>query len=311
MKRMSDVAAALERAFDGLVDAVAGVAPGWLVLGVALHLLNQVARGRGWHAVVAAACAEDAAPRRRDAVAAWVAGAGAGGVVSARGGDAVRVLVLARRMPGETQPRAADRHAGRRVRGGDARWARRRCSRSACGRRRARASARRPRPASTCSPRCSPSPASTCSPAARPRPRLPGQRRARLRAAALPEGLRARTCCRGSWPAACCRLAALACFLAAFGLPATPAAVLLVVFAQCSGRLVPFSPASVGAGAAILAATFEPVTGQAVPPSQLAAFFVGTSTVLTVVGTALALAICWRGSGLGEGRGRAGAGWAA
>ncbi len=38
--------------------------------------------------------------RRRDAIAAWVAGAGAGGVVSARGGDAVRVLVLARRSPG-------------------------------------------------------------------------------------------------------------------------------------------------------------------------------------------------------------------
>ena len=88
------------------------------------------------------------------------------------------------------------------------------------------------------------------------------------------------------------RLAALACFLAAFALPATPAAVLLVVFAQCSGRLVPVLAGLVGAGAAILAATFEPVTGTAVPASQVAAFFVGTSTVLTVVGTALALAIC-------------------
>src|ERR671916_620735 len=60
---MSDAVAALERALAGLVDAVAGVAPGWLVLGVALHLANQVARGRG--------------------------------------GDAVRVLLLARRMPGK------------------------------------------------------------------------------------------------------------------------------------------------------------------------------------------------------------------
>ena len=64
----------------------------------------------------------------------------------------------------------------------------------------------------------------------------------------------------------CLRLVALACFLAAFGLPATLGAVLLVVFAQCSGRLIPFSPATVGAGAAILAASFEPVTGTAVPP---------------------------------------------
>src|SRR5215207_9055814 len=97
---MPDVVSALERALSGLVDAVAGVSPGWLVLGVLLHLANQVARGRGWYSIVCNASA-DAPPRRRDVLAAWVAGAGAGGVVSARGGDAVRVLVLARRMPGK------------------------------------------------------------------------------------------------------------------------------------------------------------------------------------------------------------------
>src|SRR3954465_15084619 len=96
---MPDVVSAIERALAGLVDAVAGVAPGWLVLGVVLHLANQVARGRGWYAIVRSSCAEP--PRKRDAIAAWVAGAGAGGVVSARGGDAVRGLVLAPRMPGK------------------------------------------------------------------------------------------------------------------------------------------------------------------------------------------------------------------
>ena len=98
---MDDVVAALERALAGLVDAVSGVTMGWLVLGVALHLANQLARGRGWHSVVRRACTDDETPRRRDVVAAWVAGAGAGGVVSARGGDAVRVLVLSRKMPGK------------------------------------------------------------------------------------------------------------------------------------------------------------------------------------------------------------------
>jgi hypothetical protein len=97
-----------------------------------------------------------------------------------------------------------------------------------------------------------------------------------------------------------CRLGALACFLAAFGLPASFAAVLLVTAAQSGGRLVPFAPASVGAGAAMLAATFAPVTGTAVPAGELAAFFVGTSVVLTVVGTVLTLtislhAVRWRG----------------
>ena len=79
-------------------------AGGWLLLGVALHLANQVTRGRGWFALVRTACDGRCGLRRRDAIAAWVAGAGAGGLVSARGGDAVRVLLLRRRLPDEGCP---------------------------------------------------------------------------------------------------------------------------------------------------------------------------------------------------------------
>ncbi len=293
MRRMSELASALERAFDGLVDAVGGVSPGWLVLGVALHLLNQVARGRGWHAVVTAACDADVKPRRRDTVAAWVAGAGAGGVVSARGGDAVRVLLLARTSPGtsralltgtlvaecagETALGAALLALGLAVGVGPDLGPSAATGLYALAallaafgvyllaRRSTRVKGFITKAAHGCALlRC---------PKAYSRRVLPWQLASRL-----------------------CRLAALACFLAAFSLPATPAAVLLVVFAQCSGRLVPFSPASVGAGAAILAATFEPVTGRAVSTESVVAFFVGTSTVLTVVGTVLALAICVQAS---------------
>ena len=42
------------------------------------------------------------------------------------------------------------------------------------------------------------------------------------------------------------------------------------------------------------------MTGSAVSAERLAAFFVGTSTVLTVVGTALALAICLRDQALAK-----------
>jgi uncharacterized membrane protein YbhN (UPF0104 family) len=290
---MSDVAGALEHAFAGLVDAVAGVEPGWLILGVALHLANQVARGRGWYSIVRTACDDSEPPRRRDVVAAWVAGAGAGGVVSARGGDAVRVLVLARRSPGTGCALLTGTLVAESV--GE-------CALSGAvialalaigvgpevgpstttalyvlagllavagvllvGRRSSRVHGFLTRAARGCAAlRC---------PKAYARDVLPWQVASRL-----------------------LRLAAVGCFLAAFGLPATPAAVLLVVFAQSSGRLLPFSPASVGAGAAILAATFEPVTGTAVPASQVAAFFVGTSTVLTVVGTVLALGICAQAS---------------
>src|ERR671933_2559608 len=85
---VADAADALARALD---------APGWLAVGVLLHLANQVARGRGWYAIVCNAC--DERPRRRDAIAAWIAGAGAGGVASARAGDALRILLLTRRLP--------------------------------------------------------------------------------------------------------------------------------------------------------------------------------------------------------------------
>lgn len=279
---------ALERAFAGLVDAVAGVSPGWLVLGVTLHLANQVARGCGWYAVVNTA--SETPPRQRDVVAAWVAGAGAGGVVSARGGDAVRVLLLARQMPGrgtralltgtlvaEAAGEVAlglgllalalavgvgpDAAPGTRLLLYAAAGLLALIGAALLGRRHPKARRFIARVKLGCAP--------LKSPRTYARHVLPWQLLSRV-----------------------LRLAALGCFLAAFQLPATLAAVLLVTFAQCGGRLVPFSPASVGTGVAILAATFGPVTGTYVPPAELAAFFVGTSTVLTVVGTALALILC-------------------
>jgi uncharacterized membrane protein YbhN (UPF0104 family) len=287
---MSDVVDALERALAGLVDAVAGVAPGWLVLGVALHLANQVARGRGWYAVVRTACGPETAPRRRDVLAAWVAGAGAGGIVSARGGDAVRILLLNRQMPGNKAVLAGTLVAET-------------AGESALG-----AALLALALAFGVGPSLGPSTASVlyalAAVLALTGAVLIGRRHRRVR------GFITRVACGCSplrsprryardvlgWQvlSRLLRFASLFCFLAAFHLPATFAAILLVTFAQCGGRLVPFSPAAVGAGTAILAACFEPVTGTAVPASQLAAFFVGTSTVLTVVGTVLALAICVR-----------------
>src|SRR4051794_19089248 len=94
-----DLAAALEDVATGIAGALAAAAPGWLALGVLLHLANQLTRGCGWLAILRSATTPDRALRRRDAVGAWVAGAGAGGIVSGRGGDAVRVLLVRRRAP--------------------------------------------------------------------------------------------------------------------------------------------------------------------------------------------------------------------
>ncbi|MBE2316480.1 flippase-like domain-containing protein [Solirubrobacter sp. CPCC 204708] len=265
-----------------------GLSPGWLALGVVLHLLNQVARGRGWCAVIRRT--SEAPPRTRDAVAAWVAGAGAGGIVSARGGDAVRVLLLARRMPGRGNRALLTGTLVAEAAGETALGLGLLALALAIG----------------VGPDVSPGAQTGLIAAAAlltvTGAVLIGRRHAKTRRfiARVKTGCSAlkspRAYARHVLPwqllSRVLRLAALGCFLAAFHLPATLAAVLLVTFAQCSGRIVPFSPASVGTGAAILAATFGPVTGQHVPAAQLAAFFVGTSTVLTVVGTALALVLC-------------------
>jgi hypothetical protein len=264
---------------------------------VILHLANQVARGRGWYAIVRAACADESRLRPRHAVGAWVAGAGAGGLASTRGGDAVRVLLLNRRVEDAGCPVLA----GTLVAEG--------AGELAVG-----AALVAVAVAAGVGPQLGASATivvwalavvAVVAGVAACAARVPRLRRVvagvghgcvSLRS----PGVYARDVLPWQLASRAFRLAALACFLAAFGLPATPAAVLLVVPAQGGARLLPFAPASVGAGAAMLAAGFEPVTGTAVPAGQVAAFFVGTSTVLTVVGAALAALIClrtvrWRG----------------
>ncbi len=288
-----EVAAALEHALGGLAESVTGAALGWLAVGVLLHLANQVLRGRGWHAVVRAATGETASLRRRDTILAWIAGAGASGVASARGGDAVRVLLLRRKVPRDGCPLLAGTlvaesagevligammlavalavGVGPAIGGGGmsaAPWV------LAAGLLFVGglylAGRRIPAVRRTCA-RVSRGCVVLRQPVTYAREVLPWQ-----------------LASRG------CRFASVLCFLAAFGLPATPVAVLLVVAAQGGGRLLPFAPASVTAGAAMLAAAFEPVTGSSVAAADVAAFFVGTSTVLTVVGIASALLICSR-----------------
>ena len=233
--------------------------------------------------------------RRRDAVAAWVAGAGAGGLASARAGDAVRVLLLRRRLPGAGCPLLAGTIVA-----------------EGAGELAVGAGLLAVAVLVGVGPEFGAPNLIWLLPALAGLALIAAVvlRSPRLRAVAAGVG---RGCAPLKEPAAyargvlpwqivsrVCRLGALACFLAAFGLPATFAAVLLVTAAQSGGRLVPFAPASVGAGAAMLAATFGPITGAAVPAGQLAAFFVGTSVVLTVVGTVLTLTISlltvrWRG----------------
>jgi uncharacterized membrane protein YbhN (UPF0104 family) len=86
------------------VFAPAGAQVGWLVLAVVLHVCGQVSRGVAWRGVLAATWPE--VTRRR--VCAWyVCGAGLSGVLSARGGDAVRATLAKRELRDATWPALA------------------------------------------------------------------------------------------------------------------------------------------------------------------------------------------------------------
>jgi hypothetical protein len=275
--------------------ALAGASAGWLALGVLLHLANQAVRGRGWYAIARAASPEDPTLRRRDTILAWVAGAGAGGVVSARGGDVVRVMLLSRRardtrssvLTGTLVAEAAgDALVGAAVLG----------LAVALG--------------------------------TAPALGLPGTEtlawaglalvalaalafvlhRRGGRAAQIAAGV-GRGCAPLGHPATfACRVlpwqigsralrgGAIACFLLAFSLPAGAAAVLLVMLAQSGGRLLPLAPASAAASVAMLAAGFGPATGTHVATSHVAAFMVGMSLLLTVAGAVLAVAVICAGA---------------
>jgi hypothetical protein len=231
-------------------------------------------------------------------LATWVAGAGASGVLSARGGDALRVLLLRRRMrttcptlvgtlaaetvaetalgaaftawalgagllPGFHDP---DLATGAAVVGGVlALWlVLRRAARRFPALAKAGADARQGL-------------------------RLLGSPRAYLRRV-VPWGLLSRAL----------RLGALACFLAAFGLAVSLTAVLVVMVAHSGGRLVPFGPAGAGASLALLVAALPAVTGAGA--GQVTAFYLGMTGVLTAVGLGLSALILVHALGLGGAR---------
>jgi lysylphosphatidylglycerol synthase-like protein len=288
-----DLVGAIERAASEMATAVAGADARWLALGVLLHLANQLARGRGWCSVLRTACPADGV-RVRDTLAAWVAGAGASGILSVRGGDAIRLLLMRPRTPGAGYPVLAGTLAA-----------------EAAGEAVVGLTLLAIAVSAGLGPDLPGLPGPTvlaAVAAAVPALVLAARRSAAVRrlAAGVARGagaLRhpgryARAVLPWQIASRVARAISIACFLLAFGLPATAATVLLVMLAQAGGRALPLAPASAAAGVAILAAGFGPVTGTVPDAAQLAAFFVGTSTLLTAVGLALAAVIVIRSLGL-------------
>jgi hypothetical protein len=87
------------------------------------------------------------------------------------------------------------------------------------------------------------------------------------------------------------RLGSMATFMAAFGLPVTPATVVLVMAAQGGGRILPLAPASAGLRLAMLSYGFVEVTGHPVDIAAITAFTFGVGAMLCVAGVLVALGI--------------------
>jgi len=280
--------------------SLGSVDPLWLVAGVVLHLCSQLARGRGWYAVICAAHPDEVRPRRRDVMATWIAGAGASGVLSARGGDALRILLMKRHMV-TTCPKligtlAAETIAETVLGALLTVWA------LSAG---LVPGLHRPGLATASligaglialllvvrrAARRFPAVGRACSDA-----------KAGLAVLGSPAYYARRV---ASWNvlSRALRLASLAAFLAAFGLAVSITAALVVMIAHSSGRLLPFSPASAATSLGLLVAAFPAVTHTTASASQLTAFYLGTTGLLTVVGIALSALVLVRELGLAGAR---------
>ena len=93
--------AALAAAFAGATASLAGVSLGALAVALALHAGKLVAEARSWHGIVSHAH-EGAGVAFRTTLGAFVGAIGANAVLPARVGEALRVGVVRRRVPGSS-----------------------------------------------------------------------------------------------------------------------------------------------------------------------------------------------------------------
>jgi hypothetical protein len=275
------------------VEAVADANLAWLGAGVGLHVCGQLARGLAWRGVLCHSWPEVA---RRRACAWHVCGAGLTGILSARGGDAVRIALARRELAGSTWPALAGTLAAEG------------CLEVCCGAVLALLAAwLGVGVLGTPSPLVIGGIAAALVVAV-----LLATCVARVRRAVRDVGLglavlRRPRCWLGQvlpWQfcARAVRLAAVSCFLLAFGLPATPAVVLAAYAAQGSGAMLPLpgaGPATVGAAllVGVPVAAGHPVNGSAV-----AALAIVQPVALTAVGALISVALLATLSGLRDPR---------
>jgi hypothetical protein len=275
-------AAAAGSAADRLLGALAGAHAGLLVAAVALHVAGQVCRGLAWRGVLAAAWP---GVTRRNVCAWHVCGAGLSGVLSARGGDAVRIALARRQLDRASVPALAGTIAAEGS------------FETVFGAVLALVAVR----------------LGVGSVELPPVPLLIGvavagavvvalgarSRRVRRIAAEVGRGLAvmrhprcwARTVLPWQLVARGLRLGAATCFLLAFGLPVAPAVVLAACAAQGSGAMLPIPGAGPATVAGALLVALPMAAGHPVDPAAVAALAVVQPAALTGAGVMLSLTL--------------------
>ena len=294
--------AAVERAHSAcelVVSAATNVEPAWLAAGVGLQVISQVVRIRGWWHILRAAFPSCSTLRSRDVTAAYLAGAGLNGLLPARAGDLVKYSFLHRRIPGSRYATLLGSSVPETT------------FESLCGAALvawllARGFVPVPLvPGEIPAPDASwylthPVTASLSTAAAVSAAiALLGwlRRRSRKLVGHLGQGLAIFASPRqyllhvATWQALgrIIRLGSLACFLAAFTLPATPRTALLVMAARGAGRIIPLAPLSAGLRIAVLTYGLVEVTDRPVDPAAVSAFTFGVSAILFLVMLAISL----------------------
>jgi hypothetical protein len=260
------------------LDAVGDAGLGWLLAGVLLHVSGQVSRGLAWHGVLRAPWP---GVKRRSACAWHVCGAGLTGVLSARGGDVVRIALARRGLAGSTWPALAGSLAAEGS------------FDTVCGLLLALVAA-----GLGIGALAAPSPAVVAAVAvAAPILLLAAARTARLRGL-LREFRRGvavlgapRRWLRQVLPWQVCarvlRLGAVTCFLLAFRLPVTPAVVIAACAALGSGALLPIPGAGPAAIGATLLVAVPLAAAHPVDRGAVGALAIALPATLTLVGAAL------------------------
>jgi Lysylphosphatidylglycerol synthase TM region len=287
-----------------ILSAAARIEPAWLMAGVALHLLAQVVRCRGWWTILRVAYPGCRSLRVRDVTAAYFAGAGLNGLLPARAGDIVKYAYLHRRIAGSRYATLVGSSVAETtfeiV-----------CGAGLIGWMIVRGFVPAPlAPGEMPAPDVSwymsdPAPAILVTAGVLVAAVLLFtflRRRSAVMLRHLARGLAVLTSPRSyvqsvvTWQALSrlIRLGAMGCFLTAFALPATPCTALLVMAAQGGGRIIPLAPVSAGVRIAMLSYGLVEVTNEAIDPAAVTAFTFGVSAVLFVVMLAISLTLAGR-----------------